>query len=240
MFRIAPSFWICLSEFGPCNTDSENQNKALDKRGCTWIVGHWNKGHDYQDAVTESSPKATVLRYFQQRHLTQWLKSGSVWISMGLWFRDCGFLGCQSITHNVCYNTGLGFSRWHFLEKGCENAFLWIFTAVLEQHNWKQPEEGRIYLSYMSWATVHWEKRRQEYKEGWNLEAAADIEAMRVVLLIGFLQMAWSACFLMAPRTTSLRVAPIMVSELGPSYQPTIKKMHHKLAHRPVEWDYFS
>lgn len=131
---------------------------------------------------------------------------------MGLWFRDCGFLGCQSITHNVCYNTGLGFSRWHFLEKRCENVFLWVFTAVLEQHNWKQPEEGRICLSYMSWATVHWEKRRQEYKQGWNLEAAADIEAMRVVLLTGFLQMPWSACFLMAPRTTSLRVAPIMVS----------------------------
>lgn len=135
---------------------------------------------------------------------------------------DCGFLGCQRITHSVCYNTGLGCRRWHFMEKRCENVFLWVFTAVLEQHNWKQPKEGRIYLFYVSWATDHWKKQRKEYKQGWNLEAAADIESIRV-LRTGFLQMAWSAYFLMAPRTTSLRVAPIMVSWTLPISQQSRK-----------------
>ena len=78
----------------------------------------------------------------------------------------------------------------------------------------KQVGQERIYLAYTIQIIVHhWRKSGQEPKQGWNLEAEIDAEAMEVgrVLLTDLLPMACSVCFLVEPKTTrSGMVAPTM------------------------------
>jgi hypothetical protein len=75
----------------------------------------------------------------------------------------------------------------------------------------KQAGEERIYLAYTSTFAVHHQRKsRQELKHGWNLEAGADTETRRMLLL-----MVYSACFFIEPRTTSPGTAPVI---MGPPF----------------------
>ena len=58
------------------------------------------------------------------------------------------------------------------------------------------------------------------------------------VQLAGLFLMACSACFLIITQDTSIEVALPTVS-YALLYQLSVKKMHHRLAHKPVWWEHF-
>jgi hypothetical protein len=82
-----------------------------------------------------------------------------------------------------------------------------VTTATMKDHNQKHEEEGFIQLippqsnSSLKEATTG-------IRQGRDLEAGDDAEAIGGVLRIDLLLMACSACFLMELRTTSPGMAP--------------------------------
>ena len=91
----------------------------------------------------------------------------------------------------------------------------------------KQVEEERVYLAYSSIIVHHGMQSEQELKQGWNLEAGAEAEAMMEECCL----LTRSACFLIVLRATSAVVAPPTESQTVP-YQSSMNKLHHRLTHR--------
>ena len=79
-----------------------------------------------------------------------------------------------------------------------------VSSAMLKPHDQTQAGEERVCLAYTSTCGPSLKKSGQELKQGWNLEAGADAEAMAGCCLL-----ACSDCFLIEPRTTSLGMAPL-------------------------------
>ena len=77
------------------------------------------------------------------------------------------------------------------------------------------------------------EEVRAGLKDGRNLAAGADAEAMEVCCAL-----VCSACFLTASRATSSEVAPPVVNWPFPN-QSSIRKTHYRLAHRLTWWGYY-
>jgi hypothetical protein len=87
--------------------------------------------------------------------------------------------------------------------------------------------------AYSSQIILHcWRTSGQDSHRA-GTEAGADTEAM-MRLLSGLLLMSFSACFILALRTTISGVTPPMHSELNPLI--LIKKVYHRLAHKPINW----
>jgi hypothetical protein len=110
----------------------------------------------------------------------------------------------------------------------------------MEHHDQNQAKEERVYLAYTSTSIVHhWRKSGQEHTQGRNLEAGADAEAMEgCCLLAGLFSMTYSACFLIEPRTTNLRVA-LSSMDWALWHQSLIRKLSYRLACSLVLWSCF-
>jgi hypothetical protein len=63
----------------------------------------------------------------------------------------------------------------------------------------------------------HERKSGQKLKQGRNLEAGADAEAMEGMLLTGLLSMTCSACFVIELKTTSPGIAPPKMGWASPT-----------------------
>jgi hypothetical protein len=102
-------------------------------------------------------------------------------------------------------------------------AVLGVSIAVIKHHDNKQlgVERVNFILHLRSYSIA-------EGSLGRSLEAGADAEATEERC-----SLACSACFLLAPRTASLGMAPPTMGQALP-HQSSIKKMYHRLAHRPV------
>lgn len=99
----------------------------------------------------------------------------------------------------------------------------------------KYQEEGNLRKGFAWLMISHHCSSSKDFREGTQTGLGG-------VLLTGLLLMAFSACFLIEPRTTSLRAAlpPLTMSWALP-YQLVIKKTSYSLAYlQPISWRPFS
>lgn len=99
--------------------------------------------------------------------------------------------------------------------------FIYFSIVMIKPHDQKPGREEKIY-PVLQFVVHHPGKPGKNWSRGHG-----------EILLIDLLLMARLDCFLIAPRATSPRVVlPTVNCSL--SYQSSVNKMHHKLAHKPI------
>lgn len=136
-----------------------------------------------------------------------------------------------TVLHTAC----LEVSNIHKTRENRQFSFLKIY--IIKHHDLKQLGEERLYFSlqFHIMGYLRREQDRSSKQESWGRYWSINYKR---ILLTGLLFMTWSACFFLAPRTTSPQVAqPTKAYAL--SYQLSTKKMLPRLTQRPIWWGTF-
>lgn len=124
-------------------------------------------------------------------------------------------------------------AKW-LIESVCTKpAFLVIvrFSATVINIIIKSNRERKGFISPYSFYTHHWEKLAKAQGRSW-------CRGHRGMLLTGLLPIVFSTCLLIAPRTTLATVLPPTGIWALP-HESSIKKMHDRLAYRPLDGGIF-
>lgn len=108
-----------------------------------------------------------------------------------------------------------------------------VSITVIKYH-WKTFGEAKVYFSWHFHITVHHDGKSR-YQIGRDSRSSNWNKCSGGVLLIGFLPISCSDCFtaLLESRARISEMLPPMVNFSFP-YQSSIKKLHHRLAHKPI------
>jgi hypothetical protein len=115
------------------------------------------------------------------------------------------------------------------------SGFLLLWWNAMTQ---KQVGEKRVHLAYTSISQSIIEGNQDRNSHGAGTWKQKPIQRPWRRMLTGLLPIAWSACFLIEPRTTSPGMAPPTMGWALP-HQSVIKKMPSSLAYNPILWRHF-